>query len=829
MRHWSRRDLLKSGVAASASAAANQASTQSQPAPTPAAPRSPNLERERLLLDRNWRFHFGHAWDESKDFEFGGNAQSPQTFAKAGNFLPVCNTAFDDSTWQKVDLPHDWAVDLPFVNAPALVAHGCKPLGRAYPETSIGWYRRVFDLPAADLGRRISLEFDGVFRNSLVVFNGHYLGERFSGYAPFHYDVTDYVNYDAPNVVVVRADATLSEGWFYEGAGIYRHVWLTKTSPLHVAHHGTFVRSRVEPASAAVSTTTEIDNDSDTARTCLVISTIVDGSGKTVATARSLPASIAPGVRTAVEQRIAVANPALWSVDTPHLYTLQTVLESAGHALDRYETPFGIRTVRFDADLGFFLNGQPLKVKGTCNHQDHGGVGAAMPDRLQYFRLEKLKQMGSNGVRCSHNPPTPELLDACDRMGMLAIDETRMMAATPEGFDQLERLIRRDRNHPSVFLWCLGNEELEQTTERGARIVTSMRRFAKRLDPTRLITVAQNREFGKGVSLAVDVQGCNYREEQIDGFHKNFPKQPMIGAETGSIVSTRGAYQTDRDKGYVGAFDSTIYRWPGAAQDWWKIYAERKFLSGAFAWTGFDYRGEPTPYGWPCISSHFGLMDMCGFPKDNFYYHQAWWSNQPVLYVLPHWNWPGKEGQEQEIWVHCNLDRVELFLNGASQGTQNVTPNTRLVWKIKYAPGTLEARGFKGARQVLTFQRQTTGAAAKIVLKPDRSKIDAGGEDLSMVAVEIQDREGRVVPVAGNEVVFQVSGAGRLIGVCNGDPSSHESDHAGKRSAFQGLCMAIVQSARQPGETRVEASSAGLEGASVTIECRAGKVRPSVA
>ena len=659
----------------------------------------------------------------------------------------------------------------------------------------------------------------------MVVFNGHYLGVSLSGYAPFRYDVTDYVNYGTRNVLVVRADATLNEGWFYEGAGIYRHVWLTKTSILHVADCGTFVRSQARPGGATVVITTEMDNDSGAAMACQVVSTIVDAKGKEIATARSLAATVPAGERRAVEQRVAVTNPALWSVDAPNLYRLQTAVEAGGRTMDRYETTFGIRSIRFDADRGFFLNGQPLKVKGTCNHQDHGGVGAAMPDRLQTFRLEKLKEMGSNGVRCSHNPPTPELLDSCDRMGMLAIDETRMMASTAEGFDQLERLIRRDRNHPSVFLWCLGNEELEQTTERGARIVNSMRRFAKRLDPTRPITVAQNREFGKGVSLAVDVQGCNYREEQIDGFHKNFPKQPMIGTETGSIVSTRGAYETDKEKGYVGAFDATVYRWPGAAQDWWKIYAERPFLAGAFAWTGFDYRGEPTPYGWPCISSHFGLLDVCGFPKDNFYYHQAWWSGKPVLYVLPHWNWPGKEGQEMEIWVHCNLERVELFLNGQSQGAQNATANTRLVWKVKYAPGTIEARGFKSGAQVLAYRRETTGAAARVVLQPDRGRIDANGEDVSMVTVEIQDGQGRVVPVADNEVVFQISGPGKLIGVCNGNPSSHEPDRAERRRAFQGLCMAIVQAERQAGEIRLEASSAGLAGASVVIACQGGRLR----
>ena len=481
MGHWTRRDLLRSGVAASAAAAGQtRAGAGTTAAGSGAVPLSSkeNSERERLLLDFGWRFHFGHAWDQAKDFDFGGNARLAQTFAKAGNFLPVCNAAFDDGAWEKVDLPHDWAVGLPFVDAPPLVAHGSKPLGRAYPETSIGWYRRVFDIPAGDLGRHLSLEFDGVFRNALVVFNGHYLG------------------------------------------------------------------SQAQPGAAAVLITTEIDNDTAAERPCQVESTIVDAKGQTVATARSLPAPVPAGGRRVVEQRVTVANPALWSVDAPNLYRLHTVVETGGHAVDRYQTPFGIRSFRFDPDRGFFLNDQPLKVKGTCNHQDHGGVGAAMPDRLQYFRLEKLKEMGSNGMRSSHNPPTPELLDACDRIGMLVVNETRMMAATPEGFSQLERLIRRDRNHPSVFLWCLGNEEVEQTTERGARIVATMRRLAKRLDPTRPVTVAQNRDFGKGVSLSVDVQGCNYREEQIDGFAMGFqrrfdPGQRLFGDVAGAGDANR--------------------------------------------------------------------------------------------------------------------------------------------------------------------------------------------------------------------------------------------------------------------------------------------------
>jgi beta-galactosidase len=642
MANWTRRDLWRIGAASYAAPGLTLAASQTA---TPAA-LTENFERERLLLDRGWRFHFGHAYDQAKDFEYGGSARAAQTFAKPGSFPPVCEANFDDSVWTKVDLPHDWAVGLPFVNSPALVAHGSKPLGRPYPDTSIGWYRRVLDVPAGDFGRRLTLEFDGVFRNSMVMFNGYYLGENFSGYAPFRYDVTDFVNYGAKNVLVVRVDATLNEGWFYEGAGIYRHVWLTKTSPVHVAHWGTFVRSQVGPGGATILITTEIDNETVTAKPCQVVSTVVDGKGKTLATARSLAAAVPASGRRAVEQQVVVAKPALWSPDEPNMYRLATEVVTGGKVVDRYETPFGIRTFRFDAEKGFCLNGKALKIKGTCNHQDHGGVGSALPDRLHSYRIEKLKEMGSNGWRSSHNHPTSELLDACDRLGMLFVDETRMFSSNPEGFSQLERLIRRDRNHPCVFLWCVGNEEREQSVERGMRIAASMRRFAKTLDPTRPVTVAQNQDFGKGVSLAVDVQGCNYREEQIDGFHKNFPKQPMIGTETASIVSTRGIYETDREKGYVGAFDSKISnRWPGAAEDWWKIYAERAFLSGAFAWTGFDYRGEPTPYGWPCISSHFGMLDMCGFAKDNCYYYKAWWGTNRCSTFCRTGTGPGKKGR----------------------------------------------------------------------------------------------------------------------------------------------------------------------------------------
>ena len=832
----SRRDALKHGIRAAGllaiapeiAAAESAATAHAFPASAaPAArPSAAPAGRERLRLDPGWRFHLGHADDPAQDFGFGQES----IFAKTGDFVNVAKEKFDDSGWTAVDLPHDWAVELPFVNAPELISSGCKPLGRRFPATSIGWYRKVFDLPAGDAGRRITVDFDGAFRDCIVAFNGSFIGRSLSGYAPFSYDVTDYANFGGRNVLVVRADATEHEGWFYEGAGIYRHVWLTKTHPVHVAQWGTYVNSRVGNGSAELSLATEVVNDGDAPATCRVVSTVLDAGGRTVATARSAPVQVASGATVEVRQTATVARPALWSIETPHMYTLVTHVDADGvSGADRYETPFGIRTVHFDPDHGFFLNGKHVEVKGTCNHQDHAGVGAALPDRLQYFRVERLKEMASNAYRTSHNPPTPELLDACDRLGMLVLDETRMFSSEPEGLSQLERLVRRDRNHPSVFAWSIANEEwVLQGKEQGARIAATMKRLVRQLDPSRPITEAMNGDWGKGLSAVVDVQGFNYNLAKMDAFRAQFPRKPTMGTEVGSTVSTRGIYANDKAEGYVSAYDVNAPPWASTAEAWWSMYDARPWIAGGFVWTGFDYRGEPTPYGWPCISSHFGILDTCGFPKDNFYYYKARWGDEPVLHLFPHWNWTGREGQEIDVWVHTNLERVELFLNGQSLGAQTLPKDGHLAWKVKYAPGTIEARGFRGGTQVLSSMRATTGAPARLVLHPDRTEIGADGEDVSVVAVRVVDAQGRDVPVASDEVTFNVTGAGKLIGVGNGDPSSHESDKAATRHLFNGLAVAIVQAGRQGGDLRVDASAPGLQGASATIRCRESTPRAAI-
>lgn len=841
MRNWTRRGILK-GLAVSAAAAqpvnafswtmnpdpSAQETTEAQDAALGQADPHHNLCcRERTSLDFGWRFHFGHAADPAKDFGYGAAARE-LTFAKCGDFPDVCQLEFKDSDWRDVDLPHDWAVELPILNGPTLPDHGGRPLGREYPETSVGWYRRVFDLEEADSAKRISVEFDGVFRDAIVIFNGFYLGRNFSGYAPFTFDLTDLANFGGKNALVVRVDATLGEGWYYEGAGIYRHVWLTKTAPVHLAQYGTFVRSDVQDGRANLTVTAEVQNDGETVSPCAVDFEVIDPDGHPVASNRSKSQTIPPGELATFECRLAVANPQLWSIEEPHLHSLITTVKNESGVIDRTKTDFGIRSILFDAQRGFFLNGNPVKIKGTCNHQDHAGVGTALPDRLQSYRVERLKEMGSNACRTSHNPPAPELLDACDRLGMLVLDETRMMLSTPEALSQLERMIRRDRNHPSVVMWSLGNEEWAvQGEDRGRRIVQSMKRLAHKLDPSRPVTVAMDSGYssGKGVPRAVDVQGFNYQREDLDAFHRGLPALPAIGTETAGSYSTRGCYESNAAAGHVSAYDLYCPDYGATAEKWWSFFAGRDFLAGGFVWSGFDYRGEPSPYGWPGVSSQFGAMDTCGFPKDNYFYYQAWWGTKPVLHLFPHWNWEGREGKEISVWCHTNVDSVELLLNGKSLGTKSVRKNSHLEWPVKYAPGTLEARGFKEGKLLLSSKRETAGPPAAIVAHADRLNLAADGKDVSVISVQIVDAEGRPSPMANKQVRFQITGPGRLIGLGNGNPSSHEPDKpesstTGSRTTFNGLGVAFVQALATPGTIHVSAVSEGLSMGSVVL--RAG-------
>jgi beta-galactosidase len=736
--------------------------------------------RERLLLDSGWRFHLGDDWGTG------------YALSKAEEGFGAGSPTYSDASWRLVNLPHDWAIEMPF-DPEADGAHGFRAVGEGFPKNSVGWYRRSFDLPASDAGRRIWIEFDGVYRDATVIVNGWFVGHHESGYSGFRYDITDLVTCGGRNVISVKVDASQAEGWFYEGAGIYRHVWLVKTAPLSLAPDGVFVFSRfkdnVPSGPAEIHAQARIDNTQALGADATVTWQILGPAGEPIATMTGT-AAVGPASGIALEGAANVDSPRLWSPETPVLYTLVTTVSSGGAVVDRVETPFGIRTVGFDPDRGFLLNGQPYTLKGTSNHQDHAGVGSALPDALQYYRISRLKDMGCNAYRTAHNPPTPELLDACDRLGIIVMDENRQLGSDPHHQALLKELVLRDRNHPSVGIWSLGNEEFSaQETPSGMRVVATMQSIVKGLDPTRPVTC--NAAVGnvyKGINEAIEVRGWSYHVgKDMDDYHREHPLQPNVGSEQGSTVGTRGIYADDKVRGYVSAYDDWAPEWAQTAETWVSFFGPRPWMSGGFVWTGFDYRGEPTPYGWPCINSHFGIMDTCGFPKDNFFYYKSQWSPETVLHILPHWNWPGREGQPIDVRAQSNCDEVELFLNGASQGRQAMRKYSEIRWKVPYAPGTLLARGYRGGRQVAEARVETTGEPAAVALSSDRPQIRADGEDAAVFTVSITDGQGRVVPLAGNLVHFELSGPGRILGVGNGDPSCHEADTQVPASASRSL------------------------------------------
>ncbi|MGD0546351.1 MAG: beta-galactosidase GalA [Terracidiphilus sp.] len=840
MAHLTRRDLLSSGLALSASSLlARSAWARSAKllsgtsglvsAQTPAAV----APREQRLFDFGWKFQFGHSSDPARDLGFG-NGQGD--FAKTGDFA-FAKSGYDDSKWRAQNLPHDWAVELPFVRDNEQNSHGFKPLGRRYPETSVGWYRREFEIPASDLGRRIAVEFDGAFRSVLVFVNGCFLGRNDNGYAPFRFDLTDLLNYGAKNCIVARVDASFGDGWFYEGAGIYRHVWLTKSDALHLGKWESTVRAEVGGSSTTLNLATVVENQGKQAENAKVSWKIQDAAGKTVAMAEAPAQSVEVDGGAKFNATAKLDDPALWSVDAPNLYSAIVTVEASGKVRDAEQVSFGVRTAVFDADKGFFLNGKPLKIQGTCNHQDHAGVGAAVPDRLQSFRMGVLRAMGCNAVRTSHNMPTPEWVEACDRMGVMMMCETRQMSSNPEGLAQLEAMVKRYRNSPSIILWSIGNEEWHlqgDLAEEGAKIGETMVRRCHELDHTRPVSAAVNGNNEKGISEAFDVFGFNYQSfPGIDEYHKQHPKRAIYGSETASAFATRGVYTTDPLRNTESAYDVNPANWGETAEEWWKFYGSREWAAGGFMWTGFDYRGEPTPYGWPSINSQFGAVDTCGFPKDSYYYYKSWWSAEPVLHLFPHWNFAGREGEEISVWVHSNLDEVELFVNGKSLGSQKVPRLGHVEWKAKYEPGVIEARGTKDGKVVLTENRETTGPTVSIRLTADRTEIDADGEDVAILTVEALDKEGRPVPTANNLIGFKVSGAGALLGAGNGDPNCQESDKEPKRSLFNGLAQVIVQAGRRPGEIRIEAAKEGWEGPELTpaklvVTARKVEMRPAV-
>lgn len=837
--------------------------------------------RERLLLDFGWKFHLGdpadldpaifaypevdalertalaHLEEEPKLVPLRRtptdiNAAPPVAFA-----LPD----FDDSAWRSLDLPHDWAVELPF-NSKALRNHGYKNMGAGVGAqnswealeigqsaqalggvtgNTIGWYRRSFDLPASDRDRALWIEFDGVYRNCLVWLNGRCLTRHVSGFSSFKVDLASHANFGGKNTLVVRVDATRTEGWYYEGTGIYRHVWLVKTPPLHVAHWGTFVSTTLAADSTAtVRAETTLRNDGAQPARGVLVSRILDATGRTVAENTSPEFQIAPATETTLAPLLSVRSPQLWSPETPHLYRLVSEVRSANPnasatataSTDHYETTFGIRTIRFDSVQGLLLNGRKYVIRGTGVHQDHAGVGSAVPDAVQEFRIRRLKEMGANTYRTAHHPHSPAIMEACDRLGMLVVAENRRFDDTPETLSQIERLIRRDRNHPSVVLWSLGNEEFRdrmQGEQWGEPIARTIQTLVKQLDPTRPTMMPMNADWGKGFSHIVDVQGFNYLKlGDVDKFHADHPHIPAISSEESSAVSTRGIYIEDRVRAYVTAYADKVPPWGSRNEHWLPFFEARPWVAGVLMWAAFDWRGEQWPYDWPAINCQFGVMDTCGFPKDSFYFLQAWWSGRDVLHLLPHWNWAVRDKEPIAVRAYTNADEVELFLNDQSLGRKTVPRGGFVEWPVVYQAGTLRAEGYRAGQRISAAKIETAGPSAALALTPDRTTFRADGEDCAIIAVSARDSEGRIVPTASDAVEFEVSGPGRIIGVGNGDPSCHEPDKGTRRSLFNGYAQVIVQTTKTAGEIVLTARAPELPPAKLTLTTAPATPRPAV-
>ena len=780
--------------------------------------------QEKISLDEDWKFHFGNSSNPNKDFDYGNIL----LFHKSNVFeTTIVSPKFIDTAWSKVNIPHDWLVELPFVKSTTheMDSHGYKPVGATFSETSIGWYRKHFSVDKSKSNKRFELKFDGIYRNAEIWLNGFYVGTNFSGYLGNSYDVSDYINFEGDNLIVVRVDATQSEGWFYEGAGIYRHVWLNITDKLFIPEDGLYIHSDVNGKNAIVNIETTVQNNNLNTSNCSVYTYITNRNGKILAKTSEQKIKIGVNKDFTVKQKLNLNNVNLWSLENPSLYKVVSVVKSGNQIVYQTKTRFGIKTVKFDANEGFFLNGKHIKIQGTNNHQDHAGIGSALPDYVQYYRIKLLKEMGSNAYRTSHHAPTPELLEACDSLGMLVLDEQRLLNSSSEYANQFKRLIKRDRNHPSVFLWSIGNEEQTvQANEYGKRIAQSLLAIQKDLDPSRTSTYAADmgNDF-KGVNEVIPIRGFNYREYALADYHRDHPNQPLLGTEMGSTVTTRGIYEKDSIRAYVPDQDITAPWWASKAETWWKLSAENKYWLGGFVWTGFDYRGEPTPYQWPNINSHFGILDVCGFPKNIYYYYKSWWTDEAILHISPHWNWPEKIGKPIDVWVNSNANEVELFLNGKSLGKKNMPRNSHLQWDVNYETGTLEAVGYKKGKK-LTSKVETTGNAYNVVLSPDKTILTPNGKDVTVINISITDEKGREVPIANNMVKFYISGDAKIIGVGNGDPSSHEPDQCidgvWQRSAFNGKCQVIVQAGKTVGEVKFEAKSNELRSASVILNIK---------
>ena len=800
-------------------------------------------------------------------------------FALSDSVQDYSSPDSDDSTWRILSLPHDWSIEGDFsLDNPSTPGGGALPGG-------IGWYRKTFTLPETDRDKVIYVDFDGVYRNSEVWINGHSLGFRPNGYVSFRYDLTPYLRYGSqPNVIAVKADnSEQPNSRWYSGSGIYRNVWLVKVNPVHVDHWGTFVHDmRISPEEATFALEVRIRNNSETDVEA-EISTVIYDSRKRAVTAPVSERLRLPYADVYVDPVFSIPDPELWSPDSPSLYTAVTEVKVAGKVVDRYETVFGLRSFRWDSATGFYLNDKPLKIKGVCLHHDLGCLGAAVNTRAIERQLQIMKEMGVNAIRTSHNAPAPELLDLCDRMGLLVQDESfDMWERRKSPYDyaryfaewherDLTDEILRDRNHASVFMWSIGNEVLEQwshadateldlqaanlilnaghaidpallkdtTLSRQSLITRHLAAIVKRLDTSRVVTAGCN-EVNPANHLfrsdALDVLGFNYHERYFEPFLRNFPGKKLIVSESTSALMTRGYYEMPSDHIYIrpeswdkpfeapehvcSSYDNCHVPWGSTHEKTWHLVKTLPHVSGLFVWTGFDYLGEPTPYWWPSRSSFFGIVDLAGFPKDIYYMYKSEWTNEPVLHIFPHWNW--KEGEPVDIWAYYNnADEVELYLNGKSLGVRQKTDSTYHVsWRVPFTPGTLKAVSRLGGKEVLVKEIHTAGEPARLVLTPDRSVIQADGSDLSFVTIDVCDIDGNRVPDATPLIRFSVEGPGEIAGTDNGDPNDPNSLRKPKRQAYYGKALVVIRNKGGQGDIHLKAIAEGLPEATVTIQAQ---------
>jgi len=771
--------------------------------------------RTRTSFNKDWKFFLG---DEP-------GAKSP---------------AFIDTKWRKLTLPHDWSIEGKFDEK-----NPAKPEGGGLP-TGIGWYRKEFTAPANFASRLITIEFDGVYKNSEVWVNGKYLGKRPYGYASFSYEISKFLK-AGKNIIAVKVDNSAQpDSRWYSGSGIYRNVWLTSTAKVAVAKWGTFVTA---DQSGRVEFQAQIQNKTLKMQTVVITNSVFTASGKLIANAIQQNVKIdTSGLE--IDRVFDIKDPVLWSIENPYQYTLVTKIVQNGKMLDSYETKFGIRSFNFDVKKGFSLNGKPMKLLGVCLHHDLGALGAAVNVRAMERQLQIMKEMGVNAIRTAHNPPAPEFLDLCDKMGLLVMDEAFDMWAKkktkndyhlnyPEWHKRdLEDMILRDRNHPSIILWSIGNEIREQFDSTGIAITKELVGIVKNLDKSRpVISALTETDSTKNFiyqAKALDIYGLNYNHKKYADFPKNYPGVKFLATETTSALETRGFYDTadtirrwPRDgktkftegnkEWSASSYDNVSAYWGSTHEETWKAAKKYDHVSGLFVWTGFDYLGEPLPYPWPARSSYFGIVDLAGFPKDSYYMYQSEWTSKPVLHILPHWNW--ETGKSVEVWVYYNnADEVELYLNGKSLGKKSKqNDDLHVLWNVNFEPGTLKVVSRKNGKDVLVREVRTAGAPAKIELIADRKNIKADGKDLSFITVRILDEAGNVVPNADNLVDFKIEGNGFIAGVDNGFQASLEPFKANYSKAFHGLCLAILQSTEKAGNIKLTANAKGLASSSITI------------